>query len=57
MNEKCGIEFDKAAKGIITALEIVIVSENAEMASLWNMVFLRRKAIYLILNLSKITAT
>lgn len=34
MNEKCGIEFDKAAKGIITALEIVIVLENAGMVSL-----------------------
>lgn len=43
MNKKCGIEFDKAAKGIIKALEIVIVSENAEMASLLNMVFLKRE--------------
>lgn len=43
MNEKYGIEFNKAAKGIITALEIIIFLENAEMASLWNMVFLKRE--------------
>lgn len=40
--KNCAIGFDKAAKGK-TTLEIVIVLENAEMASLWNMVFLRRE--------------
>lgn len=33
----------KQQRGIITALEIVIVSENAGMTSLWNMVFLKRE--------------
>lgn len=57
MNEKYGIEFNKAPKGI-TTLGIVIVLENVELGSLWNMVFLKRRedTMYLILQLSTITA-
>lgn len=57
MNEKYSTEFNKAAKGI-TTLGIVIVLENVELGSLWNMVFLKRRGgkMYLILQLITITA-
>lgn len=41
MNEKYGIEFNKAAMVITTTLGIIIVSERAELGCLWNMVFLK----------------
>lgn len=58
MDEKYSIEFNKAAKGITTPLGIVIVFENVELSSLWNMVLLKRREVtmYLILKLSTITA-